>query len=60
VHEEISDIIAEEIESSEPRIWSDIEGDITIDVQELRNGLRRSSGNTAGGYDRISYPFLRL
>ena len=59
-HEEISDIIAEQIESDEPKEWSNIEIDITVDAQELRDGLSRSPGNTAGGHDGISYPFLRF
>jgi len=59
-HEEISDIIAEQIESDEPREWSNVEVDIKVSAQELRNGLNRSPGNTAGGYDGISYSFLRF
>ena len=59
-HEEISDIIAEQIESDKPREWSNIEVDITVNALELRKGLDRSPGNTAGGYDGISYPFLRF
>ena len=59
-HEEISDIIAKQIESDEPREWSNVEVNITVDAQELRKGLDRSLGNTAGGYDVISYPVLRF
>jgi len=59
-HKEISDIIAKLIESNEPKEWSNIEVDIMVDAQELRDGLNRSPNNTAGGYDGISYPFLRF
>jgi len=38
-HDEISDIIAKQIESDEPQEWSNIEVDITVDAQELRDGL---------------------
>jgi len=57
-HEDISDIIAEQIESDKPREWSNIEVDITVNALELKKGLDRSPGNTAGGYDGIRYPFL--
>ena len=59
-HEEISDIIAKQIKSDEFKEWSNVEVDITVDAQELRTGLNRSPGNTAGWYDGKSYPFLRF
>jgi len=59
-HDEIRDIIAKQIESDKPKEWSNIEVDKTVDIQELRDGLNTLPANTAGGYDGISYPFLRF
>jgi len=59
LHEEISDIIAEQLSSGQTISW--IVDAIKLDPSmELENAIKRSPVNTGPGLDDIGYPLIRL
>lgn len=60
-HDKISDMIAKQLNPSEPQIDEDTtEIDIDLTNEQIEYGLKTSPRNTANGIDGMSYPLMRF